>query len=400
MTNRDHNDLALGHRSSASEPKPAETGLMAKLRRDFPILNSLVYLNTAAEGLIPEPCVAALEEYAIAKRRGELGRPLMYDAERDCRALAAAMLNADPSEIGLIASVSRGVGAVVSAIDWRPGDNIVTADVEFRTNLAAAVQMRGRGVEARVVGTSREGRHAVDIAAAVSGRTRLILVSLVSSYDGHRLDLAPIMTAARDCGALLFVDATQALGAIDIEPLDADFVAASTYKWVLSSPGLAVMYVNRRCSLEPSFVSYKSVRDVYAEDRLDVNCVWDDARRFEEGMLTYPSVFLLRRTLIYMEVAGIRTVQASVRHLTAQAIEGLTKLGVDLLTPRADDRRAGIVSFKHSRYLWLRQSLLRRRIAVWGKDGRIRISPHFYNSSEDIDYFLREFATLKSRATG
>ena len=165
----------------------------------------------------------------------------------------------------------------------------------------AARHLERQGVEVRLL-RHRHGALALeDVAAAMDGRTRLVGVSAVSFLSGFRWDLEALAHLVHERGALLLVDAAQALGAVPVPVAQIDFTVACTFKWLLGCHGLAVLCVHPRLQeLLPDYVSWKSVRDQFAADRLETYHLWEDARRFEEGMPNYPALFVLENALDYL----------------------------------------------------------------------------------------------------
>src|SRR5207249_10738149 len=132
----------------------------------------------------------------------------------------------------------------------------------------------------------RDGALALDdVAAAMDARTRLVAVSAVSFVSGFRWDLEALAGLVHDRGALLLVDAAQALGAVPVPAAQIDFTVACTFKWLLGCHGLGILCVHPRVKeLVPEYVSWKSVRELFAPDRLERYHLGEDARRLEERM--------------------------------------------------------------------------------------------------------------------
>ena len=148
-------------------------------------------------------------------------------------------------DVGLVGSASEAIVLIASGIDFKPGDNIVTNDLEFPSTVLPWIQMKEHGVEVRLV-RSRDWQFTPeDVIAQMDGRTRLVAVSHVSYLSGLRLDLAPIAHTAHAHGALLLADVTQSLGVVPVAVGDYDFAVASTYKWLLGIHGGGVLYWNR-----------------------------------------------------------------------------------------------------------------------------------------------------------
>jgi cysteine desulfurase/selenocysteine lyase len=362
----------------------------------FPFLDRGAYLNTAAEGLLPRASQAALVRYAEDKARGAAGRPAMYAVEQACREQLAKLLGVTAGEVALLASTARGIDAVIQALPWSAGDNVVTDDLEFPTTLFAAQRLQQRGVGSRIV-TSRAGRFTVeDVAACLDERTRLVCVSAVSFNSGLRLDLPRLAQVVHAAGAQLLVDVAQAAGAVSTDAGAADFLVGCSFKWLIGAHGVGFLVVNRRtvADVEPHYVGWRSVRDFFATDRLERVDFWPDARRFEEGMPNYTGIYALAESLTYLDALGSTLVAQRIDSLVDRAMRGLCALGITPLTPEEPGMRAGISSFEHARCREITARLAELDIHVWGGDGRIRVSPHFYNEDQDVDAFLNGLESL------
>lgn len=371
----------------------AETGIE---RQSFPGADRGVYLNTAAEGLFLSSHSAALARYAECKELGYAGRAECAATEEACRVLAAGMLGARPHDIAFVASTARGLDAVIKSIGWRPGDNVVLADSEFPTTAFAATLLAECGVERRVVPARGGETPVADFAARIDSRTRLVLASLVSFKTGYLIDVPALAVAAHDTGALLFVDAIQAFGAVPVDCRPADFLCAGTFKWLLGSHGLAVLYTSPDVlgQLKTPYVGYRSVVDIFPAEGMGAYELHADARRFEEGMPNYPAMFVLENALRFLESVGLDRVAAHNAELMAAVMSGLEKLGLTPLTTSDPLARAGIVSVETPLAVQVASRLAESGIHIWGKDGRIRISPHLYNTLDDIGQLMAALGEL------
>jgi selenocysteine lyase/cysteine desulfurase len=365
-------------------------------RNEFPRAGTVTYLNTAAEGLAPRSLAGALARYATDKGLGSDGRAAMYQVEEDCRERVARLIDAEPNEIAFLPSCARGLAAVVEAIDWRPGDALVTTDLEFPTTDLLATLLEGRGVEVRTARAVSGEVSSASVTSLLDERCRLVICSLVSFKTGARLDTARISAECRRAGALLAVDATQALGVIPVAAQHADVLVASTFKWMLGSHGSAVFYVNRRTShaLVPGSVGWRSIRDLFDPERRDGIAWWPDARRFEEGMPVFPALYALACGLDILDADAPDLREAHVEGLVARLLDGLVGLGVAPLTPIRAPARAGIVSIADTACERRAHLLRAHDIVVWGRDGRLRASLHVYNDDADVDRLLEVLPSL------
>ncbi len=386
-------------RTTGSLQKLSSADLCAA-RDLFPGAKSSVYLNTAAEGLFGNHHNMALQRYGRDRTLGERGRRAHTQVEANCRQLAAELLGAGEDEIAFVASTSRGLDAAVESLRWTPGDNIVVSDSDFPGSGYIARKLAARGTEVRVA-TGHEGPSPEDLACLVDDRTRVVLIALVNWKTGYRHDLLRVAEIAHSHGAILVVDAAQALGAVPIDCAAIDFLAASAYKWLVGLHGIAVMYVNRRLNAAtvPNYVGWRGVVSIFESSPFGSYELHEDARRFEEGMPNYPSMYGLECSLELLRVLGMENVAAHNAKLTQQLLDGLADIRTNVLTATDPARRASIVVLETPWAAEIASTLALRRIHVWGKDGRLRVAPHYYNTSADIERLLAALIPeLTSRA--
>jgi selenocysteine lyase/cysteine desulfurase len=233
------------------------------------------YLDTGTYGLPPRSTLEALERALRAWRTGESWRPWEEDGEA-CRALFGALVGAEPRDVALLPALSAAAGLVAASLPTRPGDNVVLAEDDFTSTLLPWRGLEARGVELRLLRLD-------ELAEAIDERTALVAVSLVQSADGAVPDVA----ALKASGARLFLDATQAVGAVPVNVEGVDYLAAHPYKWLCAPRGLAFLYVRRERLTEivPWTAGWKSRLHPYEHfyglpeltshaRRLDVSLPW------------------------------------------------------------------------------------------------------------------------------
>jgi cysteine desulfurase/selenocysteine lyase len=193
------------------------------------------------------------------------------------------------------------------------------------------------------------------------------------------------------------VDRIQALGATPLDAREADFLVAASYKWLLGAHGVGILYVNQRLhrDLAPSYVGWRSVVDAYAEDRLSRYTLHPDARRFEEAMPNYLGLYVLEASLQGILDIGVEKIAQHNESLVDRLMAGYAELGIVLLTPTDGARRASIVAIEEPHCVGIARQLGDEGFIVWGKGGRIRVAPHFFNNLVDIERYLDVFARIK-----
>jgi cysteine desulfurase / selenocysteine lyase len=361
------------------------------LRTAFPVTRQWAFLDHAAVAPLSAPARDALLEWA-AYMTDNGGVRIQRWAQRveEVRGLAARLLNADPLDVAFVKNTSEGIGIVAEGFPWRPGDNVVTAQEEYPANIYPWMNLAGRGVEVRLV-PSRGNRLPVDdLRAALDGRTRLVSLSFVEFASGFRNDLAAVGGLCRERGVFFFVDAIQGLGVLplDVQALPVDFLAADGHKWLLGPEGAGILYVRRDLvdRLHPVGVGWNSVVGATDFSRIDFR-LKPHAGRWESGSLNVGGISALGASLALLLEAGIPAVAERVLGLTDHLCEQAARAGLDVFSSRRPGDCSGIVSLvvpgADPRDLVRR--CRQEGIVINQRAGRVRVSPHCYNTPEELD---------------
>ncbi len=364
------------------------------VRREFPVTRNWVFLNHA--GTSPMSSRAAARGRAFLAEVEENGGAFpkgWTQALRSTRALAAGLLHCQPEEIAFLENTATGVSLVAAGLELKTGDNVIIADVEYPANVYPWLDLQRDGVEVRFV-REREGRvPAEDFIKLMDDRTRAVSVSFVEFASGYRADVQAIGRACRERGIFFFVDGAQGVGALDLDVKGCfvDALCTTCAKWLLGPQGLSVFY----CCLEalekirPRTLGARSV--VREEDFLNYDLVLKpNAERFECGTLNMVGIHCLKGALDLASEVGIGAAESRVVGLTDFLCEGLRDRGYRIYSPRGEGEKSGIISFFSESVT--PEELFRRgrerRIFFSVRAGRARVSPHFYNTEEEIEKFL------------
>jgi selenocysteine lyase/cysteine desulfurase len=359
-------------------------------RSEFPVVRRHLYLDHAGIAPVSQRVVHAVQRYLDqAAGGGAFHYPEWSHQVDRTRKSAARLINAEEDEIAFIRSTSHGLSLVAEGLEWRPGDRIVLYEKEFPSNLFPWLHLRRRGVDVHILPSRSGGISFEDLAKAVDIRTRLVSVSSVQFTNGFRIDLDRLGTFCREKGVLLCLDAIQSLGVVpfDVREHAVDFLSADAHKWLMGPEGIGIFYCRKDLaeSLRPPLTGWKSVIREMAFEAPEFE-LKRNALRFEEGSLNLPGIIGLGAAIDLLTEAGIERIQRQVLDLGETIIQKADERGLSVLTPRGRNARAGIVTIAGAfDPLKLRDSLRRENIMVNSRAGGIRISPHFYNTSEDIE---------------
>ncbi|MCC3374647.1 aminotransferase class V-fold PLP-dependent enzyme [Cohnella sp. REN36] len=356
-------------------------------KKDFIGLNGCAWFFSGAETPTHLGVQAAVNDYLTSRSLGPGGRERNAETERQCKRNLAQLLNGQPEQIAILSSASEAISMAARAIDFRPGDNVVLHALEFPSGVLPWLALKKTGVEVRVVAHKGWEIDEDDLLAAVDGRTRLVMTSHVSFLSGARLDYGKVYERLRQTETLFLLDATQSLGVAPVDASQADIVVCSTYKWLLSLHGGGVLAVNptRAGNLLPAYVGWRSVEERLGPDRFDGFDFHPDARRYELGYPSYPTVYALERSTRLLLEAGVDRIERHVLSLGGALIEMLRAHGLTVTTPDDPARRAGNISFLHEDAAAVAERLRRERIYVMGSEGRVRLSVHAFNDRADLE---------------
>jgi len=361
-------------------------------QRDFPSLTDRTYLNTAAEGISPPAVHEALAAYSSDRLLGFDGRKKHEEHARALKRRVGKFFGLTEGEVSMCSCSSEAYNLACLALNAKEGDEVVVNDLDYP---AGVTPWMSASCPATVkIWRNREGAlHVEDLIPLLGSRTRLVQTSLVSYYNGFLLPLRPFLEAVRKGSpALVAVDVTQALGRIPLDLDDVDLIISSTHKWVLGSHGGGLVGVPARRAGQWTAPAggWFNFREPFASDRFDrLPEVLPGAASFAVGMPNYAAIYAVGAALEYLDGVGVAAIAAYALPLVAECLEELRRLPVQVITPGSAEELAGIVAFRHADSERLAAALHSAGIHVMYTDGRIRVSIHGYNTSENVRTFLR-----------
>ena len=373
-------------------------------RKEFPQLKGKIYFNHGGSSVMPTSVVTACIEgvklgadYSVSSALKER----WLEVRNDTRRMAAELIGAAEKNIAFVSSTSTALSLVSLAIPWQAGDNVVTAEVENPATVVPWQNLGHLGVEVRYLPADRDDL--IDLGALpalVDDRTRLVALSLVEYATGQRLDIPRVAEFCKPRRILVSVDAVQAAGAvpIDVASLGADFLSFGAQKWLMGPRHIDVLYagdaaINR---VRSPIVTESNVRDIRAEEEEPTTGIPE--LRINDGALkleavpynNFAGVFGLRRALENVRSVGAPAIGERLHAITSELVEGLGGFDGRIVSPRGAGEWSGIVSVapNGARASDIAARLRRNGAYVAVRKGRLRISPHYYNTSAEVSELL------------
>jgi len=363
------------------------------IRKEFPVTQHRLFMDHAKVAPLPRPVQATITAFAAdACEQGTAHYAEWLKELEIVRARFAKLINAEPGEVAFVKNTSEGLSIVANGIDWKEGDNVVIPDIEFPANVYPWMNLKRRGVEVRFVKAVRGRVPFEQITAQVTGRTRVVSISSVEFNSGFRNDLKRIGEFCKEKNIYFCVDAIQSLGVIpmDVKDFNIDFLAADGHKWMLSVEGLGGFYISKKVleDIHPVQVGWDSVINSNDYGSYDFT-LKPDAARFEEGSVNTLGIYALGAALALLEEEGIEQIEQRVLHLGDHIIDHLRQRKLKTLSSTEPGERSGSVCFAGDMdYEKLAPFLRERKVIVSVRENFVRLSPHFYNTEEEIDRFF------------
>ncbi len=370
-----------------------------RVREAFPVLKEVVYLNIGTYGIMPEPALAPfLDMLAEFERRGVASGHQFGRKAEETRERIAKLIGAETEEIAFTRNATDGINLVLSGIDWKPGDEVITTDEEHEAmNHPLLYLQKTKGIKVvRVQVTPKADLMRERLDAAATSRTRLVAVSFVTCETGTRLPVYAVSEWGAARGVRVLLDGAQVSGAIkiDVKDIGCDFYASNGHKWLSGPKGTGIFYCKRERleELSPAHVGAGSLEKVdLATGEAEP---FHTGQRFEYGTRAWGLQAGLGFSLDWFESIGWDKVYGHIAALSGylkQAV--MDRPYLKLHSPVPFEESSGLVSFVfQDRNCADIATELREKSNIY-----TRVVPHFnvvraatahFNNTEDVDRLM------------
>lgn len=361
------------------------------VRNDFPLLKTTNFLNTAYHSISPNQVIdAGVEFYKDRGNPADSIGPFLAEG-REVRGKFARLVGAEQEEIGLIHATTEAENIIANNMDFKPGDNVVTDDLQYNASFILYDYFAKKmGLEVRIVEHNDDGSVPLEnFERHVDNNTRIVSVSYVSHENGLCYDLRPIADLAHNHGAYLYVDAIQGVGMLELDVKEAgiDFMGCGTYKWLLGSYGTAFFYVRKEL-IEMIHPDRRGMFSVTEMEKFRDFDAYPDAAKFGPATPAFGAIHVVGTSLDYISRIGVNNIEKYTVPLAHKIRDKLIELGLNCDTP--ENNRSAIVTFFHGkdpakvRAIYENENI---KVSYKHNGAKVRVGASLFNNLSDIDHF-------------
>ena len=370
---------------------------LLRWRKEFPILDKSTYLISNSLGAMPAAVERALATYADAwATRGVSAWDEWWDMPVSVGDLLMPILGCGRGEISLHQNVTITQAIIASCFTPKaPRNRVVFSDMEFPS--VKYFWQAQNDVEVVIVESDGVTVPLERTLAAIDERTLLVPMSHVLFRSAFIQDAAVIIKHAHSVGAMVILDTFQAAGTVplNVRELDADFCVGGVLKWLCGGPGVAYLYTRAdlRAKLEPRLTGWMAHRRPFQfEATQDLQ---EDSFRYLNGTPQIPALYAAIPGLKIIGEVGVENIRRKSMHQTALLMEAAAERGFPTTAPLNPAQRGGTVAINVPNGYDVCQELIRRKFMVdYRPSAGVRVSPHFYNSDQEVLSVVQEIARI------
>ena len=362
-------------------------------REEFPSLDSGIHLLSHSLGPMPGRARESLREYLDRWEgygRENAWKAQWWDLSSEVGNRIARLLGAAEGSVQVQPNASVAVSAVASCFDFGAGPRrkVVTTALEFPTTEYIWRAQERAGVIVIIVASEDGVVTPVErLLEAIDGETALVVVSHASYRSSFLLDPRPIVTRAHAAGSLVLLDVYQTAGVLplDVASWGVDFAVGGTIKWLCGGPSCGYLYVRPELlpELSPRLTGWIAHEEPFDFAPGPIRYA-KGARRFAQGTPGVAALYSCLPGLDILLSVGAEAIAAESRRRTQWMVENALSRGWSLKSPAEEDRRGGSVMLGAADPERLEAELTRRGVFADWRPGVVRLSPHFFNTDDEV----------------
>ena len=362
-----------------------------RAREQFPYLkHGEIYFNHASTGPLCKPVLEGIQRVLLEKSETNIDDYLGLQATiKETKSDIASLINSSPDRIAFVDNTTNGINILAAGLKLKQGDHILLNDLEFPANVYPFLNLQKEGVIIDFIQSHNGIVSAEDVIERIVPETKLISISQVQFLTGYRVNLAEIGKVCREKGIVFSVDAIQGLGAVQLDVINdnIDFVSAGSQKWLLGLQGLGFIYLSEMLQekIDQNCVGWLSVEDAWDFLHYELK-LKSTADRYQGGTLNTIGIYALNASLKFFKQYGFSEIENCIIDNSLYFVKNLMNTRFRPVIQGVDKTNiAGIVSFKDNEWKKIYDSLSKENICCSVRLGYVRMSPHFYNTKEEID---------------
>lgn len=373
------------------------------IRQLFPFIkNEIIYFNHASTAPVSVAVKDRLTELLIEKSESKIDDYQSFlRVYEETKNLLGQLINASPERIAFVDNTSNGLNILATGIQWKSGNRILLNDAEFPANVYPFLNLQRFGVKVDFVKSKNGVVSAEEIISNIKPETKLISVSFVQFLSGYRIDLELLGKFCRENGIILCVDGIQGIGAVDFDviKLNVDFLSCGTQKWLFGAQGLGFIYLTEELQkqIKPAYLGWLSVENAWdlLNYKMDLK---SSANVFQGGTLNTFGIYAFNTSLKLLNEFGFHNIERRIISNTLYLRDKLNGIGISTILDGFEQNfLAGIISFRADDTESLFRFLDDKKIVCSLREGYIRLSPHFYNTFDDIDKVISAIYEFRNK---
>jgi cysteine desulfurase / selenocysteine lyase len=367
---------------------------------DFGPFEGAIWLNCAHQGALPRVAAAEAEE-AIAWKRApwNLTTERFSSIPQRLKQALGRLIDAPAEDIILGNSNSYGLHLLANGMRWQAGDEVLLMHGDFPSDILPWLGLERRGVRVRLIRPKKAVLDPEELLVNITGSTKLLCLTLAHSFSGHAVDAEALGEICRIHGVAFVLNVSQALGArrFSVASAPVDAVTGVGFKWLCGPYGTGYCWIRPelRESLEYNqayWLSMQTADDLAKEPGAPVLRSDLGARRYDVfGTANFFNFKPWTASIEYLLSQGLENIEGYDQLLVTRLVEGLDPDRYDLHSPRSGPSRSTLVFISHKRperNNAIYEELRARKIFIAHRAGKLRLSPHLYNTSQEIDEAL------------
>lgn len=371
-----------------------------QFRSEFPILENKIQLSSCSQSALHQSVKASIDSYVHSWENEGMNWGKWMEKCEEARALFARQINAKPSEIAIVSSVSHAAAAISTSMNPIDGkDKIVITDFDFPT-IGHVWRSAESAFRVEFIPQNENVSNRIeDYEPYLTDDLLIFSTSHVNYYNGYKQNLQEISRIVHEKGGYIFVDAYQSFGQtpIDVKQMNIDFLAAGMQKYAFGIPGIAFLYINEEIAetLIPKFTGWFGQTNPFAFDIRGKDYA-AGARRFDSGTFPMINGYAANAALTILDTLDMSIVEKHLAHLSQVVADEIAKTELVNRSVFPVNEKGSTTAVFIENASEIEKRLADRGILVSARNDVIRIAPHYYNTEEDIQKAIHALASIMS----